>query len=266
MSATDVPTAIVERLSRVRSMEVGLIDRLDALRASGAGGAEAAAQFDRMAAVASGHVQTLDELLAGTGQHSTNETAQPLASAVIGQGASSVEDLAGAAAATIAAYGSLYAAARLLYQDPMCDFADASAAEWVRETRATFDLLPSVVIGELLDEGLTCRCICPACGIGACLCMRTSIATIRAQWGQPGLEPGEGIELRIPPPPGSQLAEAGLDQGDRVVSVDGEVVHVNADLQRALRRRPFGEPMPMEVLQGRDRRRIQVMRVSDFPS
>jgi hypothetical protein len=39
-------------------------------------------------------------------------------------------------------------------------------------------------------------------------------------FGQPELEPSEGLVLPVPPRPGSQLAEAGLERGDRIVAVD----------------------------------------------
>jgi hypothetical protein len=82
---------------------------------------------------------------------------------------------------------------------------------------------------------LTCRCLCPACSVGACGCTRNSIATMREYWGQPEPEPSEGLKLHIPPRSGSQLWEAGLAQGDLVFAVDGDVVHTNAKLSAAIR-------------------------------
>lgn len=104
-------------------------------------------------------------------------------------------------------------------------FADGYAADWAREVVALNDLVAPVIHGELVSGGLTCCCICPTCGIGACGCTRNSIDTIRGHWAQPELEPSEGLELRVPPRPGSQLAEGGLERGDRIIAVDGELVH-----------------------------------------
>jgi membrane-associated protease RseP (regulator of RpoE activity) len=134
------------------------------------------------------------------------------------------------------------------------------------ELAALNDLLAPAVHGELLSVGLTCRCVCPTCGIGACGCTRNSIDKIRGYWGQPELEPGEGLVLRMPPRPGSKLAEAGLERGDRIISVDGQLVHTNAEIQRALRGHPIGESMPMEVVRSGESKEITLARVSDLPS
>jgi coenzyme F420-reducing hydrogenase gamma subunit len=99
----------------------------------------------------------------------------------------------------VVAYGALYASARLLHETEVCDLADAHAADWARELAMLNDLLAQAVHGELLSGGLTCRCSCPTCGIGACGCTRNSIDTIRGHRGQPELEPSDGPELRVPP-------------------------------------------------------------------
>ena len=70
----------------------------------------------------------------------------------------------------------------------------------------------------------------------------------------------------MPPRPGSQLAEAGLERGDRIIAVDGQVVHTNAEIQRVLRGHPIGESMPMEVVRAGESQEIHVARVSDLPS
>jgi hypothetical protein len=68
------------------------------------------------------------------------------------------------------------------------------------------------------------------------------------------------------PPVGSQLAEAGLTLGDRVVSVDGQLVHTNAEIQRALRGHPIGETIPIWVVGAGEAREISVARVGDLAS
>jgi hypothetical protein len=50
-----------------------------------------------------------------------------------------LEDALGAAASAVAAYGSLYASAQLLYESDVCDLADAQAAEWALELGALSD-------------------------------------------------------------------------------------------------------------------------------
>ena len=70
----------------------------------------------------------------------------------------------------------------------------------------------------------------------------------------------------MPPRPGSQLAEAGLERGDRIIAVHGELVHTNAEIQRALCGHPIGESMTMQVVRAGAPQEIRVARVSDLPS
>lgn len=260
-----LPAPVVERLSRVRAREDQLLRRLDAL---GDGSPSSLPAVDPLAvtrALAARHLRAIDEFAAGRGA----DLARPLA---VGDGdgrrslSSELEAVAGAGASIVTAYGALYAAARLLYEADVCDLAAAHAAAWREALQAIQDRLVEEVHGELLADGLTCRCVCPACGIGACGCTRNSIDTVRRHWGQPVLEPTDGLLLRIPPRPGSQLAEAGLGRGDRIVAVEGEVVHDNAELQRALRRHPLGEAMPIQVQRDGRADELRVARVSDLPS
>ena len=266
MTDNDLPDAIIGRLSRVRAIESQLVDRLEQLVTAGAIDPEERDAFRRQSGLAARHVLALDGVAGRggtdlqrsepTGGHSGKEHSHSVL----------LEDALAAAAWAIAAYGALYASARLLSENDVCDLADAHAAEWAVELAALNDLLAPAVHAELLTGGLTCRCVCPTCGIGACGCTRNSIDTIRGYWGQPGLESGDGLDLRMPPRPGSQLAEAGLERGDRIISVDGQLVHTNAEIQRALRGHPIGESMPMEVVRAGESQEILVVRVSDLPS
>lgn len=257
-----LPGTILERLSRVRSIEADLLDQVDELRGSGGAGPETADAVARMSALAARHGHALEELAGRRGA----EPEVPAARAEhrgARQVSGRLEELAGGAATALVAYGGLYAAARLQYENELCDLADGHAGDWASELYAINDLLSRAVHAELVEAGLTCRCVCPACSIGACGCTRNSIETIRQHWGRPGLEPSEGLELHIPPRPGSQLSEAGLERGDVVLAVDAEVVHANGELQRALRRHPIGEVMPVQVVRSGRTEEIGVARISE---
>jgi hypothetical protein len=257
----ELPGVIVERLSRVRSTEAVLLDRVDELGISGDASPEAAEAAARMSSLATRHGHALEDLVGRRG----TEPGVRAATAELGERPVSrqLEELAGAAAAVLEAYGGLYAAARLQYENEVCDLADTQAAEWATEFRALNDLLSRTVHAELLADGLTCRCRCPACSIGACGCTRNSIATVRDYWGQPEPEPSEGLELDIPPRPGSQLAEAGLTRGDQVLKVDGEIMHTNSELLKALRRHPIGEDVPVQVVRSGRSEEIGIARTSE---
>jgi hypothetical protein len=266
MANNPIPRAIIRRISRVRAIELQLVDQLDQLGRASALDPEEREAFTHKSALAARHGLALEEVAsrAGAELHRSEPTggdreSDRTPSALL-------EGTVAAAASAVVAYGALYASARLLYETELCDLADAHAADWAHELPALNDLLAPTVHRELLSEDLTCRCVCPTCGIGACGCTRNSIDAIREHWGRPGLEPGEGLELRVPPRPGSQLAEAGLARGDRIVSVDGQLVRTNAEIQRALRGHPIGESMPMEVVRAGESREISIARVSDLPS
>ncbi len=178
---------------------------------------------------------------------------------------SALESIARSATDAVIAYGSLYTVARLMYRPDVCDLAEAHAAAWIEAFHELNDTLPDVLAADLRQQDLVCRCVCPACGIGACGCVRNSIETMREVWGRPGLAPEVGLELLVPPRPGSQLAEAGLDRGDRILAVDGAVVQATPDLQRGLRRHEIGDPATLRVLRGGRTIDLQVAPVSDFP-
>jgi hypothetical protein len=150
-------------------------------------------------------------------------------------------------AAVTRAYASLHTTARVLYEPDLCDLAERHLAEAVGGLQVLAALNTAALAHELNADGLYCRCICPSCSIGACGCVRSSISSVADAWGWPGLPAGEGVELRSPPRPGSQLAAAGIEKHDRVVSVDGVVVHSLADQQAALRRHPVGESALLSI-------------------
>jgi PDZ domain len=150
-------------------------------------------------------------------------------------------------AAVTRAYASLHATARVLYEPDLCDLAERHLAEAIGGLQVLAALNTAALAHELNADGLYCRCICPSCSIGACGCVRSSISSVADVWGWPGLPSGEGVELRSPPRPGSQLAAAGIEKHDRVASVDGVVVHSLAEQQAALRRHPFGETALLSI-------------------
>jgi hypothetical protein len=266
MADNELAGAVFRRLSRVQMREFQLVDTLEQLATADAIDQVGAEAFARMSALVASHMAALEELagLRGSELDGMAPTVRPRDTDC---GLSELlEDAITAAASAVVAYGALYAAARLLYEIEVCDLADAHAADWARELAALNDLLAPAVHADLLSEGLTCRCVCPTCGIGACGCTRNSVDTIRGYSGQSQLEPGDGLELRMPPRPGSQLAEAGLERGDRIISVDGQLVHTNAEIQRALRGHAIGESMAMEVVRAGECQEIRVARVSDLPS
>jgi membrane-associated protease RseP (regulator of RpoE activity) len=164
------------------------------------------------------------------------------------------------------AYASLFATARVLCEPEVCDLAERHLAHHVEGLRVLARILPGALARELNADGLFCRCVCPSCGIGACLCVRSSIAVVAEAWGWPGLPIGDGIELLSPPRPGSQLAAASIHEGDWIVSVDGTQVSSNPELQAALRHHQIGEVAQIRIRSSTgEQRAVAISHVSDWP-
>jgi hypothetical protein len=183
MANNQILGAILRRLSRVRAIESQLVDRLDQLRAAGAIDPEEREVVVHLSALAARHRWGLEELEGLRGAELNRPTATGAQLEPERARSAQLEEIIAAAAFAVVAYGALYASARLLYESEVCDLAGAHAADWSHELPALNDLLAPTVHRELLSDGLTCRCVCPTCGIGACGCAWNSIDTIREHWG-----------------------------------------------------------------------------------
>lgn len=178
-----------------------------------------------------------------------------------------VQGAYGAVGEASGAAASLFTSGRLMFEGAACDLAVDRMKTYANVTKALNALLPQIVGWELREEGLACHCICPMCGLGACGCIWASLHNIDLAWGGAGLaEPDErGIPLRSPPRPGSQLAAAGVQQWDRVVSVDDQAVRSPAELQTALRRHAIGEEVRLRIDRDGESREVVVRHASDLP-
>ena len=171
-------------------------------------------------------------------------------------------DVANAHGAAVA----LFQTGRLMLVGAACDLALERIRTYRSVTNALNAILPQVVAWELREEGLACQCICPMCGLGACGCIWASLHNIDQAVGGSGVPPDDrGVPLRSPPRPGSQLAAAGMQQWDRLLSVDGETVRTVPELQQALRRHAIGDDVHLGVTRNGAGQELVVKHVSDFP-
>jgi hypothetical protein len=150
-------------------------------------------------------------------------------------------------AAATHAYADLHATARILYEPDLCELAEKHLADAISGLQVLAALKTKALADELNAAGIFCQCRCPSCSIGACGCVRSSTASVADVWGWPDPPIAEGVELRSPPRPGSQLAAADIHVRDRVLSIDGVLVHSIPEMQGALRKHPFGETAQLSV-------------------
>jgi len=224
---------------------------------------DAAATIDRMRNTSKSHRDALDDRLAVTSRSARPSTSEPPNVRVPTQSASEALRRAGEAAVAAAfACEAAYQTARLSGDGDTCDLLESHLSDHAATVVDARRVLPHLVARELRGAGLTCLCRCPMCSIGACGCVRATLAAGELAWS--GEEPARtsGLILHSPPRPGSQLAEAGLEEGDLVLTVDGDEVGLNRDAQAALRRHEVGEEVRIDVeRRGGERTEVIVRRV-----
>lgn len=108
-------------------------------------------------------------------------------------------------------------------------------------------MIPYVVVDELEEEGMDCRCTCPTCALGVCACplaFRRRLDTATVEAGPTEDWPGVGM---VRPRAGSPAATAGLAKDDLLVRIDGKVIDSIPMLQESIKAHPSGETIQFEV-------------------
>lgn len=145
-------------------------------------------------------------------------------------------------------------------------------ASHAQAVRLLNHLLPSVVVQELDDLELHCRCVCPMCSLGACGCTEAARGMISQAWREARPEVDERPGLTITPPrQGSQLAALNVRGGERLVAIDGKPLSASGmdavlAIQAAIRKHGIGGELLLLIAGdvGQDRM-LKVRHVSDYP-
>jgi hypothetical protein len=104
-----------------------------------------------------------------------------------------------------------------------------------------------VVIWELDEKGLECKCICPSCGAGICLCAMAGRWFLRDTWVKAGsIEDDEGVYIQLPKEDSAAMT-AGLLRGDVVLAVGGQQIDSLWDLQEAMKNTASGARIQLTV-------------------
>lgn len=107
-------------------------------------------------------------------------------------------------------------------------------------------LIHDVVLCELAQAGDECRCTCPSCGLGVCLCSVSSRVILNSAWADTAPARQDGILVQSPRS-GSPAATAELQAGDIVLAADGKPIHSPSDLQGVVREHRSGEDITLQV-------------------
>ncbi len=107
-------------------------------------------------------------------------------------------------------------------------------------------LIHDVVLWELAQAQDECRCTCPSCSLGVCLCAVTSRTILNSAWADTAPGGQDGILVQSPRS-GSAAALAGLQAGDVVLAADGQPIHTSPDLQGVVREHQPGEDITLQV-------------------
>lgn len=154
----------------------------------------------------------------------------------------------------VLAYAALHAVAHRAFdsQQPgnTADLAESHLRAHARAIQELDTIISDAVILESSAAGIDCRCACPACDLGLCLCSPHGANTLRQAWRET-LPPAEEGGLRVRPPrQGSEAQRADLRGGDRVIAIDGTPIPNDLDaaiVQEAIRAHPSGDEIRLSV-------------------
>jgi C-terminal processing protease CtpA/Prc len=130
------------------------------------------------------------------------------------------------------------------------DLAEAHLRAYAAAAQEINQIVSDVIVRELSQRDHACRCQCPSCALGVCLCAPHGTNTVNQAWRETSPSaPSGGIWVR-PPRSNSVAARAGLRDGDRVIAVDDQEIASDLDvgsMQTAIRKHQSGEEIRLQV-------------------
>lgn len=256
------------------ALEGEIAEALSGWRDVASGHPESSAAIDLFITIAESHGDTLRDYLAGNGALTSSDSGGEETSPAP---ETAVTDASHAAALSealrvclakfgdaVGAYAALTEAAFRLYDPELRKLAPTHLDDYARAVRSVTKLIPAVTAMELAEVGLGCHCVCPMCTIGACGCVAVAISIADESWGGANEPAAQGFPL-LKPRAGSQLAEKGLEAGDRLVEVDGVEVNSFQEVQNAIRNHQLGEEVRFLISrEGGQPREIRVRHLHDY--
>jgi len=143
------------------------------------------------------------------------------------------------------AYAVLHALAHRSYHVATANLADEHRRNYLGAAQAIHQAAGDVAVQELQEAGHTCRCECPSCSPGICLCWHVHVDP---EVTGPGV-PTEGIVVRAPRAE-SNAERAGLRHGDVILAVSGREVRSYQDMLDRMRDHQPGDDVSLRVRRG----------------
>ncbi len=124
------------------------------------------------------------------------------------------------------------------------DMAEEYRRSYADASEAIYQLISDVLIWEIGKDG-ECTCTCPSCSLGICLCWHAHVDSL-----MPVSPAEEGGILVRSPKENSAALQAGLRQGDIILTVDGQQVQTYQELQAEVRKHEPGDAVRLRVRRG----------------
>jgi PDZ domain-containing protein len=132
-------------------------------------------------------------------------------------------------------------------EDNTGDLAAESAKAYAGAVHMINQLIHDVVLWEMDQDGEICKCTCPSCGLGICLCAQAPRRTLSDTWTELGPISTDTAVTVQTPRPGSIAEQSGLQAGDVIVSADGKDLESHFMLQGIISGHHSGEAMELTV-------------------
>ncbi len=142
------------------------------------------------------------------------------------------------------AYAMLHTVAHRFYDINTADMAEEHRRSYAEASQAIHRLIPDVVIWEMGKEG-ECRCACPSCSLGICVCWHAHVDSL-----MPVSPAAEGGVLVRQPKANSAALQADLREGDVILAVDGQLVQTFRELQGEVRKHGPGDAVGLRIKRG----------------
>lgn len=211
------------------------------------GHAESSAVLGRIRAMAEEHIEALRIRIMGIGVREPDLLLAPVPSGVPGRGTGepggpsmALQALYTLLSQATFGYSVLHVVAHRQLDSPWAieegNTADL-AEELLKEYARALEILDTkgceVVVWELSKEGLECRCVCPSCALGICLCWIHGTATVvdarRPVLAREAAPAAAGLAVALPRTNSVALL-AGVSEGDAIVAIDGQRVGGDANV------------------------------------